>query len=214
MASLKYNAQLIVEGRNDKHVILALCKTHDVEQVFSIETPNSNNGGVSELLNSIPVRLKIPQLETLGIVLDADQNLEARWQSIKHKLASEGYDNLPDVPNREGTIINSLEKPKVGVWIMPNNHLPGLLENFVAQLIPSGDVLAQKAEDVLQEIEQEDANKYPLIRHPKAFIHTWLAWQESPGRPMGQAITAHCLQYDTPLANLFIEWLRKLFVHE
>lgn len=210
MSERKHDAQLIVEGENDKHVIWALCNQHDVEEMFSVEP----SGGVTELIKSIPVWLKTPQLKALGIVLDADQNLEERWQSVKNKLEIEGYELLPDIPNPQGTIIVNSEKPKVGIWIMPNNQLPGLLENFVAQLIPSDDSLARKTEDVLQEIEQEDINKYPPVRRPKAFIHTWLAWQESPGRPMGQAITAHCFEYDAPLANSFVEWLRNLFVYE
>jgi hypothetical protein len=55
---------------------------------------------------------------------------------------------------------------------------------------PPGDTLHPKAEAILQELEQAGLNRYISIHHPKALIHTWLAWQEKPGMPTGQAITA------------------------
>ena len=95
---------------------------------------------------------------------------------------------------------------------MPNNQLPGMLESFVTYLIPDGDSLLPKAESILSEIERENLNRYTPIHHPKAFIHTWLAWQDIPGRPMGQSITAQVLLHDTSVALSFINWLNRLFV--
>ena len=45
----------------------------------------------------------------------------------------------------------------------------------------------------------------------KAEIHTWLAWQEEPGTPMGQAITKQYLDTNKELAKKFIGWLDNLF---
>ncbi|HEY9798259.1 MAG TPA: DUF3226 domain-containing protein [Leptolyngbyaceae cyanobacterium] len=41
--------------------------------------------------------------------------------------------------------------------------------------------------------------------------HTWLTWQGTAGMPMGQAITARVLRYDSPLALTFVKWLQQLF---
>lgn len=94
---------------------------------------------------------------------------------------------------------------------MPNNQVSGMLEDFVACLIPTEDDLLPKAQSVLQEIEQISINRYTLTHRPKALIHTWLAWQEKPGMPMGQAITAKVLNSNAQLAIAFIEWLKLLF---
>jgi hypothetical protein len=94
---------------------------------------------------------------------------------------------------------------------MPNNQLPGMLEDFVAHLIPPDDGLRPKAELVLQEIEEMGINCYTLVQRPKALIHTWLAWQSTPGMPMGQAITARVLKENSVIAFLFREWLEFLF---
>jgi hypothetical protein len=86
-----------------------------------------------------------------------------------------------------------------------------MLEDFVAHLIAPDDALRPKAEGILQEIERDCLNCYTLVHRPKALIHTWLAWQETPGMPMGQAITAQVLKHDCAIALSFVEWLQRLF---
>lgn len=204
-------AQLLVEGKDDRHVVWALCAKHQLPERFSVEVPGQGDGGVDPLLNSIPVRLKIAHLRALGIVLDADVNLQSRWQAICTRLQQAGYVNFPENPNRTGTIIVQAGKPKVGVWIMPDNQLPGMLETFVANLIPADDQLLAVAMSTLNDLETQSLQRYALIHHAKALIHTWLAWQELPGQPMGQAITANALRHDSALALVFVQWLYRLF---
>nr|WP_254435729.1 DUF3226 domain-containing protein [Dolichospermum sp. UHCC 0260] len=45
----------------------------------------------------------------------------------------------------------------------------------------------------------------------KAIIHTYLAWQDEPGYPMGQAITKQSLRPHTDIAIKFTDWLTRLF---
>jgi hypothetical protein len=206
--------QLLVEGKNDRHVIWALCQQYQLPETFSVEVPQEEGTeGVDALLNGLPERLKAENLRRLGIVVDADRNLSGRWQSLKDKLSSIGDRDIPQSPPPEGWVCAPSDPylPRVGVWLMPNNQLPGMLEDFVAYLIPPGDTLHPKAEAILQELEQAGLNRYSLIPHPKALIHTWLAWQEKPAMPMGQAITAQVLRCDCPIALIFIEWLKHLF---
>jgi hypothetical protein len=211
MASRVPVSQLVVEGKNDQHVIWALCERHAVPKTFTVVTPDDETGGVGELLDGIPVRLKIAGLRILGLVIDADQNLQGRWDAVSHRLEISGYQNLPDRPDPQGTILEQERLPRVGIWLMPDNQLPGMLEDFVAHLIPQNDLLLPKAEFILTEIERENLHRYPLLHHPKALIHTWLAWQELPGRPMGQSITAQVLSPNNPIAIAFVEWLNRLF---
>lgn len=204
--------QLLVEGKNDRHVIWALCNLYNLPEAFSVEVPEADSTeGISALLNSLPLKLNEKNLEILGIVVDADQDLTARWQAIQTRLTISGYQNIPAKIPSEGWVYSAPELPKVGVWIMPNNQLPGMLEDFITYLVPESDKLFPKATSILQEIEQEGINKYTSIHRPKALIHTWLAWQEKPGMPMGQAITAGVLRYDSQLARTFVEWLKNLF---
>ncbi|NEU76137.1 hypothetical protein PI95_027325 [Hassallia byssoidea VB512170] len=204
--------QLLVEGKNDRHVIWALCNQYQLPETFSVEVPAADaTEGIEALLDGLPLKLREKNLEILGIVVDADQDLGARWQALGYRLRMSGYQDIPDAPPTEGWVYTAPELPKVGVWLMPNNQLPGMLEDFVTHLIPANDKLLPKAESILQEIEQAGINPYTFIHRPKALIYTWLAWQEKPGMPMGQAITARVLRYDSTRAIAFVEWLKRLF---
>jgi hypothetical protein len=204
--------QLLVEGKNDRHVIWALCNQYQLPETFSVEVPEEDGTeGIEALLAGLPARLDEPKLETLGIVVDADQDLAARRQALRDRLIASGYQHVPKVPPAEGWIDAPPDRPRVGVWLMPDNQLPGMLEDFVARLMPPDDALRPKAEAILQEIELAGLNRYTSVHRPKALIHTWLAWQETPGMPMGQAITARVLRHDCAIALNFVEWLQRLF---
>ncbi len=202
--------QLLVEGKNDFHVISALCQKYDVPETFQILEPEDGEG-IEAVLEGIPDKLKQTDLITLGIVVDADNDVAARWQSVTNKLQTFGYQNIPQILPEDGWVYTEEEKPKIGVWIMPDNKLPGMLEDFVGYLIPSEDKLKDKAEAILREIETKKINAYSLTHSQKALIHTWLAWQKTPGMPMGQAITAQVLSNNSEIANIFITWLKRLF---
>lgn len=210
--------QLLVEGKDDCYVISNLCQERNLPEIFSVIIADENEkkeGGIEIVLDILPRKLKEQNLQILGIMVDADQNLAARWQAISNKLKESGYQNIPKFPPPEGWIDTQPELPKIGVWLMPNNQLPGMLEDFVKYLIPDGDLLLPKAEFILQEIEKKGLNCYsPEYAHAKALIHTWLAWQKKPGKPMGQSITARVLQSDTAIASQFVDWLNRLFQTE
>ena len=199
---------LIVEGSHDQHVILALCLAHKVPETFEV-IPPSKTQGLEALLKSIPVRLKSEELETLGIVVDADVDQQKRWQTLARTLNGSGYP-APEVLPDDGWI--SDDGPvRIGVWVMPNNRLSGAIEEFVSLLIPPEDELEARARVVLDLLESEKLSKFPKKYRGKAFIHTWLAWQKEPGIPMGQAITRKALDAQSPIAKTFTDWLSQLF---
>lgn len=202
------NAHLLVEGKNDQHVVWALCEAYQLPETFDVLVPGA--GGVEAVLQDIPARIDEPGLQTLGIVLDADEDIQSRWAGVCRRLEEVGY-GLPKQPVESGCITRLPDHPKVGIWVMPNNQLPGMLEDFVGFLIPQNDRLKPLAEKTLQSIEKKKLNLYRPTYRSKALIHTWLAWQEMPGMPMGQAITAQVLLHNQPLANRFVDWLKNLF---
>ncbi len=96
---------------------------------------------------------------------------------------------------------------------MPDNGSPGALEDFAAMLVPAGDALWLRAGEAVDSIP-EQARLFPAGRRSKAHMHTWLAWQEQPGSPMGQAIGKGDLDAHAPAAQRFVAWLRRLMVDE
>ena len=203
--------KLLVEGNDDQHVVWALCEKHKVPESFDvIECESAEN-----VLKAFEVRLKIADNnQRIGIVVDADVNLRSRWDSIVSILKKTGkYDCEAIELPQDGLILEPTDNtyPKVGFWLMPDNNQNGMLEDFMAALATPDDALMKKSEDVLTELETEGIQKYKTVHRSKAKIHTYLAWQDAPGRPMGQAITANILNADSELAVKFAEWLKELF---
>lgn len=93
---------------------------------------------------------------------------------------------------------------------MPNNTLPGKVEDFVALLVSPNDSLWKQAERNVQKIPEAE-RRFSSEAFIKAHIHTWLAWQETPGLSTGQAITRRYLNPNAPEALLLLDWLRRLF---
>ncbi|MDR2116756.1 MAG: hypothetical protein LBP87_10305 [Planctomycetaceae bacterium] len=202
----KYNQKLLVEGKDDQHVLWALCQQFGVKESFDV----IDCEGIENLLEQIPQRLKQSGIETLGIIIDADTDINARWQSVKNSEALHKFE-IPDQLPKEGLICNNAERIKFGVWMMPNNKTNGMLEDFIAYLVPEKDQLFPIADNVLNDIENRNLQKYSQNYKAKARIHTWLAWQEEPGTPLGQSITKKYLSTDKATCLILINWLRGFF---
>lgn len=203
--------KLLVEGNDDQHVVWALCEKHNIPESFDVIDCES----VENVLKAFEVRLKIADNnQRIGIVVDADINLKSRWDSIVSVLKKTGkYDCESIELSQDGLILEPTDTtyPQVGIWLMPDNNQNGMLEDFMTALAIPDDVLMKKSEDVLTELETEGIQKYKPVHRSKAKIHTYLAWQDAPGRPMGQAITANILNADSELAVKFANWLKELF---
>ncbi|MHB8595641.1 MAG: DUF3226 domain-containing protein [Ktedonobacteraceae bacterium] len=199
---------LLVEGKDDEHVMYSLLAHHKIPEKFVVDPVE----GVDNLLDAFEVRLTLGEFECLGVIVDADDRLAERWQKILHILKSTGYTNLPDAPDPQGTVIKNRSSQIVGIWMMPDNIVPGKLEDFVSFLRPQDDVLWPVAVDTVQKVKAiETRLRFRDVHESKAQIHTWLAWQEEPGKPMGTAITARYLDANAPHAQLLMAWIRKLF---
>jgi hypothetical protein len=198
---------LLVEGKNDCHVILAICAHYQVPETFGIYRCD-NDENVLKRLNALIIKPDPP--ETIGIVLDADQRgVMNRWQQFRKKIHGHGY-SFPGQPDPGGTILKGMErKSGIGIWLMPNNKETGMLEDFLIPMVAGEAVKA--AENCVDKARAKGVATYKKNHRSKAVIHTYLAWQDEPGRPLGQAVTANVLQPETELAKKFVNWLQKLF---
>ena len=199
--------KLLVEGKDDLYVVCSLLEYYQVPEVFKIKSKD----GIENLLETLDVELEESGLVRMGILVDADQNLAVCWQSLRDRLHRFGYTVVPQDPDPLGTVIVQNDLPVAGIWVMPDNHLPGMLEDFIGFLVPDGGrSLWERAGRAVDGIPPEE-KQFPPERRSKAHIHTWLAWQEEPGKPMGQAITARYLDPDVAEARAFIAWIHRLF---
>jgi hypothetical protein len=201
---------LMVEGKNDRHVVYAIRDAHAIPEVFEVQAFE----GDDKLLDAIPGKIKEPNVTRLAVILDADEKgIDHRWDQLKHRLGQ----TLPPVappnqPDPNGTHIPIPEGPFFSVWLMPDNRRPGMLEDFLAFLIPDGDDLLPQVDGFLDGLPRP--RRFQNVHLPKARLHCWLALQETPGRPFGTAITARYLRADRDVVQPFVQWLRKALVDD
>lgn len=197
--------KLLVEGVDDKHVVLHLRHRNKIESEFEI----CDEGSVEQLLDAIEEETLSPK-KTVGIMVDANDDLDARWQAIQDRLRKNNI-TPPAKPNRSGTIIEGVPRrhPRIGIWLMPDNKSPGELKDFIIKMIPCGDSVWPRSKAYINGIPEEE-RKFTKGKILRAKVHAWLATRREP-RKMGLAITAKDLDIDGATCEDFLGWLRKLF---
>ncbi|RRR66073.1 MAG: hypothetical protein EI684_21280 [Candidatus Viridilinea halotolerans] len=198
---------LLVEGLDDEKVIGTFCKQQRLVDGFYIH----QCGGYSNVRSTLQTLLKLvddeKRKECIGVIVDADEQLAQRWQSLSALLRANGYHPPKQIPS-EGLVQNIDGMPRIGVWLMPNNRLPGKLEDFVAFLVQPNDLVWRHG---LQAIHTLPERRFRDVDEAKARMHTWPAWQEDPGIQMSQAITKRLLCYEHEYADAFMSWIRSVF---
>lgn len=233
------NRVLLVEGTDDLHVLGHIFLNQNIEvvtenRVWKVEEEKRvgritireqegvdklkkrlNETAFNNLLEDLPVELKGSEVLALGIIVDADLDITARWQSLANRLKDLKYRDVPDLPEPNGTILtHSKDLPKIGVWLMPDNTLPGMLEDFVKLLVPDEQKeLMQRAVEAVESIPEKERQfvNENSDKTAKAQIHTYLAWQSRPGVPYGIAIREKFLKADSPNTENLMMWIKELF---
>lgn len=146
----------------------------------------------------------------LGLVLDADDDVQKQWERLRRALP-EGL-ALPERPDPSGTVVPGLRpNTRFGVWAMPDNVRPGALEHLLQTLIVPGDTLWAHAERVTGEAVGHGA-EFPPKAKDKAVLRAWLAWQAEPGVPPGRALKSGYFRGASPAVSAFVAWFDRLFL--
>ena len=213
MTSTYRPKKLIVEGEQDKRVIPELMEANGIswgEKTKPIVYIDSYGGAQFITEDVISTELKASGLTTLGLIVDADNDLHARWQSVRNACLK----SIPDIPKElpETGLIHSINTGiKFGIWIMPDNQTRGMLETFLAYIIPNQSELIWKyAQEVVIEAKNKGA-PFVNAHTDKACIYTWLSWQKVPGRQLHNAVMERILDPQHPKAQVFVNWFKTLY---
>lgn len=197
---------LLVEGKDDQHTILHLIRSVTALDETTSPTIAAVNG-VDNLLSKLPTYIK--SVPFLGIVVDANGNPGNRWKQLRDRIVKAGV-ACPPESSAGGAVIAGLQQDwRIGVWMMPDNQRPGSLEIFLEELIPEAqEAILQHARSSTDKARDLGA---PFRNAAKARMHTWLAWQETPGQPYGSAVRARSFDPGRPLAGMFTRWMEALY---
>lgn len=205
--------RLVVEGPNDKWTLINLLERNGFDwDDSSKDRPFVHEaGGVTRLLNRDFLSAALKNQERLGLVLDADFSPQDRWIQLRTVLSSLNI-QIPNQPDPDGVVVQGTKSTdsRFGIWLMPDNSLPGRLEEFIERLVPAKHPTWLHARDATTQALKLGA-RLRERDHLKGALHAWLAWQETPGQPFGTAVTSEIFGHDSPEAKRFVSWFNRCF---
>ena len=137
--------------------------------------------------------------------------MKQRRASRIYASCGDFFPGMPKIFPRTGLIVENEDGIRFGVWIMPDNKFHGMLETFLKNLIPDTlEPLMTHAEISLTRALELGA-QCRGSHIDKALIHTWLAWQDPPGQPLGRALTKKILDPYHEHAKYFVTWFKNIY---
>lgn len=212
---------LYVEGPNDKWVTISLRQQYQhKEDVNIIDLENCDIA-----LQAFATKAASPsETKKLGLIIDADSDIKARYQDIIKELRKSLNIEISEqeLAMKDGFVkeIRNISEDdiKIGIWIMPDNIGNGRLEDFLFEKIDAENELFLQIEPALKTLEATALGNTPLvskmykpIHRDKAKLHTYIAWSEHPDVSMGIAVKASLFEKVSETESKFRAWLEKLF---
>ena len=169
--------QLLVEGKDHENFFDAFL-TH--LSIASVQIQNF--GGIKELRRFLLAFVKSPgfreEVESVGIVRDAEDSSDTALQSIQDSLRNAG------LPQPQFHAIRAAGRPAVTVLILPGDGRTGMLETLLCQSVADSpektciDTFLQ----CVRELYGED-----IKRPDKSYAHAYLATKADPNVSVGVA---------------------------
>ena len=205
---------LIVEGGEDKHFVISLMKNYVDWPDITLPPPIfvDDRKGVDRILSpgSLTAELKGSNVRTLGVIVDADDDPQGRYDRIR-SLILELFPDMPlRLPATGLNVINS-EEVRFGLWLMPDNVSRGALESLIERMVPPRqDTLWSIAGESVAHAQNSGAS-VRAVHALKARLYTWLAWQDPPGYSPGNALVRNMLNRQSQSCRDFVHWFSELF---
>ena len=204
MNQCEQKSVLLLEGNDDCNIIKKFCKNNQININFGF----CNCGNDSKVLSALNSLLRKSETQIIGVILDADEDIDACYQKIKNQI-KDFYPILPVKFPKTGLVLAPENLPKLGIWIMPNNQDNGALEDFYLKLVTGIDTDFIKK--CIKTAKQKKLTSFKPQHKNKAIMHTYFAWQDKPGMPLYSAINKIALNYNKEIAKNFKVWIEKLF---
>jgi hypothetical protein len=201
---------LLVEGKDEQFVLPELL------EAAGIAWPKENRPlwiadykGVEAILKpgAIEAELKASGMKSLGIVVDADIDADARWERVRQRL-TQTYPDFPQRLDPDG-VIHSADGINVGVWIMPDNVQAGMLETLLLAIRTGEPTVAAYSAEACTKARTLGA-PFREVHRDKAELHTWMAWQDPPGQRMQDALKKKQLNVNIDRLRGFVAWVKEL----
>ncbi|EKF46290.1 TPA: DUF3226 domain-containing protein [Acinetobacter nosocomialis] len=214
---------LIVEGLGDKAFFEKYCQYYSYNVDVNVLTPEdinpdyytTKNGVISSSLDDLIKQITLGMIKNLGIIIDADHvkdqsGIDKTKTDLSNKLQPHGYTLIETT---EGIIAQHNDGLiDIGIWIMPDNREDGNIENWIEELVCQSEALLyEKAKKVVNELENENLQKFKPSRIQKAQLATWFAWQKSPGHGLDFFFHTPLIDLNHTKYTAFCNWFKRTF---
>lgn len=202
---------LFVEGVNDREVIYRIENAYSLKGICEIK--KCDNVDLAKSAFELFINENASKVQSVGIIIDADTSFIDRWKSVRNLLVATNNYSVPEVLPADGLILDAITsgKPRVGVWIMPNNKDNGMLEDFLLQQIPQEDDLLPFVDETMGELRSRKLQRFKDVHISKARAHTYLAWQEDPESTLAIALEKNYFAPKSKEVGVFANWMLNLF---
>jgi hypothetical protein len=165
--------------------------------------------------DTILERLEVALLTSnprICVIFDAESRaVNQLWGAMRMLLRRNGYENLPEQFPSNGIVCEVEERPRIGIWIMPDNEGPGMIEDFYLLAISPDNLQMRRARSFVESIPNDE--RLFGARVSKATFAVWLGIQADNTSP-GQAVERNLILREAGRFPQFVAWLRDLFREE
>lgn len=212
---------LLVEGEADKSFFEKMCKKLNLNANVQVALPKNlgeTHNGKGAVFNRLPIllpQLNDGQLTKIAIIIDADyikhgSGKQKTFDQVSNIL--EGFDfalRESDSDQKGFLFKHSDGLEDFGLWIMPNNHSEGMLEDWIIECVKSDEkALFDQAVNAVQNLSRP---KFKAHLQSKAKVATWLAWQKIPGHGLYGAMKDGLLDENSVAYEKLSDWLQGFF---
>lgn len=179
---------LLGEGREEQLFFTELLKFMNISNMEILIYNGKDN--LSKYLKNLPNIPGFSELISLGITRDADDNKDRALQSVLTALTN---NKLPTPAEQNKN--NSENQLSTKIFILPNNHSGGMLEDLCLESI-ADDLQMSCVEGYFQCIQNQTGRQPKNMA--KAKVHAWLASQIEPDKRLGEAAKAGYWDWNSP----------------
>lgn len=193
---------LAVEGNDEKSFFKELFKYMGMDAIVQV----LDVAGKDNFKKEMPLLKKATgfnDLEAIGIIRDADDSFENAFKSVINVL--EKIEDLK-VPKKPGEF--SQGNPKVGVFIMPDNSHPGMLEDLCLETVKDTEEMkcVKQFLDCAKQLENPPKEK----DIPKAQVQTFLAVMPDVPNSVGRGAQKKLWNFDAAELKPLKDFLSQL----
>lgn len=202
---------LLAEGKDEQYLLPELLELAGVPWPEPAPVEIVETDGITKLLDPDFIRAayQLPHRIALGLVVDANGDVRARWQGALAALQAIAS-GFPQELDSAGIVHQEEGGPRLGLWLMPDNVRAGMLETLLLAIRKDDPAVWAHVSTAVAGAKALGA-PFRDAHQDKAELHTWLAWQDPPGQALGTAAKAHHFDVESPSFAPFVAWFRRLF---